>query len=71
MTTKDPPGNNEHNASEEAMEERRRSTLKELETKWDRRLRAAFDHPDFGKRVDAIMDACGRAKNCRKAGSSF
>src|SRR5215813_10288050 len=41
--------------------EGRQAALKQLEADWDRRLRR-LKHPDFAKRVDAIMNARGRTK---------
>jgi hypothetical protein len=67
MSPEDPPRNEE----DVDAENRRQKARKELEAEWDRRLRACFDAPDFGEKVDAIMDACGRTKVRPKAGSSW
>jgi hypothetical protein len=71
MAPKDPPRNDDRTMLDEATEERRQAALKELKAEWDRRLSACFDSPDFGERVDAMMDACGRTKKRPIAGSSY
>ena len=51
--------------------ERRQEAWKEFVEEHDRRLKACFDSPDFGERVDAMMDANGRTKVRPKAGETF
>jgi hypothetical protein len=71
MPSKEPPKTKELTPHEKGVDERRHAALKELEAEWDRRLKACFDAPDFGERVDRMMDACGRTKKRPIAGSSY
>jgi hypothetical protein len=71
MSPKDPPRVEEPSKRDEAAEAVYQKALEELRAEWDARLRPIFDAPDFGKRVDAMMDACGRTKVRPKAGESF
>jgi hypothetical protein len=71
MSPKDPPRVDEPNKRDEATEAVYQKTLEELRAEWDAWLRPIFDAPDFGERVDAMMDACGRTKVRPKAGESF
>jgi hypothetical protein len=71
MVPQDPPQFDEPTESDEVAEARRQKSLEELKAKWDARLRACFDAPDFGERVDAMMDARGRTKVRPKAGETF
>jgi hypothetical protein len=69
MAPKDPPRSDESATLEEGAEERRQAALKELRAEWDRRL-ACLNHPDAARRVEAMMDKCGRTKKRPIAGSS-
>ena len=71
MAAKDPPQSDEPTKRSEADEARYQKVLAELKAEWDARLRACFDAPDFGERVEAMMDACGRTKVRPKAGETF
>jgi hypothetical protein len=53
-----------------AAEERRQASLRELSAEWDRGLKECFNHPDFGKHVDAVFEARGRRKKRPIAGST-
>lgn len=66
MTPEDPP-----RTPEEAEELRKKAELKAFIEDYDRRLKACFDDPDFGRKVDAMMDANGRTKVRPKAGSTY
>jgi hypothetical protein len=70
-SSKDPPRVDHPAAPDLAAESRHQAALKELTDEYDRRLRECFDAPDFGDKVDAMMDACGRTKVRPKAGTSF
>lgn len=71
MSTKEPPRVDEPGKRDETTEVVYQRTLEELRAEWDARLRPIFDVPDFGDRVDAMMDACGRTKVRPKAGETF
>lgn len=71
MSSKHPPHVDDPAVLDQSAERRRQATLKELTDKYDRRLRECFDAPDFRDKVDAVMDARGRAKVRPKAGTSF
>jgi hypothetical protein len=71
MAPKDPPRTDESTQPDEAAEARRQKALEELKAEWDARVRACFEAPDFGERVDAMMDARGRTKVRPKAGETF
>ena len=70
MAHKDPPRSDEKTALDGDAAEGRQAALKQLEADWDRRLRH-LKHPDFAKRVDAIMNARGRTKKRPIVGSSY
>lgn len=55
----------------EEEEKRRKAELKAFIEDYDRRLKACFDDPDFGRKVDAMMDAQGRTKKRPIAGESY
>jgi hypothetical protein len=69
MPPKEPPRVDEQTTFREA-EKRRQVALCELNAEWDRKLEC-LNHPDAGRKVDAIMDACGRTKKRPIAGSTF
>jgi hypothetical protein len=66
MTPEDPP-----RTPEEAEELRKKAELKAFIEDYDRRLKACFDDPDFGRKVDAMMDAQGHTKKRPIAGESY
>ena len=66
MTPEDPP-----RTPEESEELRKKAELKALIEDYDRRLKACFDDPDFGRKVEAMMDAQGRTKKRPIAGESY
>jgi hypothetical protein len=66
MTPEDPP-----RTPEEAEELRKKAEFKAFIEEYDRRLKACFDDPDFGRKVDAVMDAQGRTKKRPIAGESY
>ena len=57
-------------APAEGAGERYRAALKELKAEWDRNLEC-LNRPDASRKVDAMMDKCGRTKKRPIAGSSF
>jgi hypothetical protein len=71
MSPMEPPRVDEPKKRDGPAEAAYQKTLEELRAEWDARLRPIFDAPDFAERVDAVMDACGRAKVRPKAGESF
>jgi hypothetical protein len=57
-------------APAEGADERYEAALKRLKTEWDGKLECS-NRSDASRRVDAMMDACGRTKKRPIAGSTF
>jgi hypothetical protein len=51
-------------------DEHKEAPLKRLKAEWDRRLEC-LNRPDASRKVDVMMDSCGRTKKRPIAGSTF